>query len=73
MILSLQKEWEERKRLLAEGDKIVAEGDKLRAKGAKLWVEAILEKFGNIEIKWEWIPEKADGRCALENGEVYEP
>jgi cell division protein FtsB len=44
--LSCQKEWEERcklyaegDKLRAEGDKLYAEGDKLRAEGDKLWAE----------------------------------
>ena len=35
----LQKEWEERCKLYAEGDKLWAEGDKLYAEGDKLWAE----------------------------------
>ena len=35
----LQKEWEERKRLLEEGAKLREEGDKLREEGNKLWKE----------------------------------
>ena len=37
--LSCQKEWEERCKLYAEGDKLRAEGDKLWAEGDKLYAE----------------------------------
>ena len=78
--LALSVQWETRlklraegDKLWAEGDKLRAEGDKLRAEGAKLWAEAILEVHGNISLRWEWLSDKNDYRCALENGEVYEP
>ena len=78
--LSLQFVWGIRCRLRAEGDKLWAEGaklwaegDKLWAEGAKLWAEGILEVYGNITLKWEWIETKQDFRCELETGEVFEP
>jgi len=37
----LQKEWEERKRLIAEGDKLWDEGMKLWDEGDKLWDEGM--------------------------------
>ena len=60
-------------KLRAEGDKLWAEGDKLRAEGDKLWAEAIISVYGNISLTWEYVVEKHDSRCTLENGEVYEP
>ena len=59
--------------LRAEGDKLRAAGDKLKAEGDKLWAEGILEAYGNIQLRWEWVAEKQDSRCTLQTGEVFEP
>jgi len=81
--LTLAEQWKERVKLQAEGgklraegaklrpegDKLYAEGDKLRADGDILWAEAIIERFGNIEIKWVLRNRGRD--CHLESGEIY--
>ena len=57
--LPLQKEWNQRKKLRAEGNKLRAEGD-------LIFLNAVIEKYGNISLKWE------GETCTLENGDVYE-
>ena len=82
-MLTLRKQWDERLRLRAEGDKLYsegdklyaegnklhAEGDKLYAEGRKLWACAILEIFGNITLEWLYRDGGMD--CLLGNGELY--
>ena len=78
--MKLQKEWEQRLKLHAEGNKLHAEGNKLHAEGSKLraegdrlWAEAILKAYGkNIKIEWKnWNKKYNSYECHLENGEVY--
>jgi cobalamin biosynthesis protein CbiG len=40
-------------KLCAEGDKLCAEGNKLRAEGDLIFYNAVIEVYGNTEIKWE--------------------
>jgi hypothetical protein len=56
-------------RLTAEGSKLLTEGDKLRVEGETLWIDAILEAYGNITVEWKFNGEDYD--CILENGERY--
>ena len=53
-------------KLYAEGNKLYAEGNKLYAEGEKLWAEAILEVYGNINVKWY-----SSTKCELETGEIF--
>ena len=46
--------------------KLRAEGNKLYAEGEKLWAEAILEVYGNINVKWY-----SSTKCELETGEIF--
>ncbi len=46
--LPCQKEWEERKRLYAEGNKLYAEGNKLYAKGNKLRAEGDIQFYDAV-------------------------
>ena len=55
--MELTEAWNKRKELRAEGD--------------KLWVEAIIAKYGNITLQWDYST-LSYGKCTLENGEVYE-
>ena len=57
MTLPLQKEWETRIALRAEGDKLYAEGNKLYAEGNKLraegdlvFINAVIAHYGNVKI-----------------------
>ena len=43
---------------------------KLRAEGDKLWAEEIIEAYGNITLRWEWISNDGPD-CILGNGEHY--
>ena len=56
-------------KLRAEGYKLHAEGDKLRAEAKLLWINAVLEKYGNITM--EWIYQDGGYDCHLGNGDVY--
>ena len=75
-ILPLQKEWEERKKLLDEGVKLRDEGDKLwdeglRDKGWKLWKEAIIRYYGkNAKITWRSWHEDNEPTCHV-GSDVY--
>ena len=71
--LTLNFVWNFRLRLWAEGGRIWAEGNKLKAESNRLWADAILEVYGNIELKWQWREEKNDSACVLETGETFEP
>jgi hypothetical protein len=51
-IKKLEKAWKRRSELRAEGDKLRAEGDKLNAEGNLIWINTIIEVYGNVEIKW---------------------
>ncbi len=85
-MLTLEKEWNERKKLRAEGNKLRAEGDKLYVEGDKLYAEgyklraegyklfaegdlffinAVIAKFGNVDISY-------DGNDWIVQGERYE-
>ena len=58
----------------AEGNKLRAEGNKLRAESSKLWAEAIIQLYGNIQLKWKnYNLKKNDHECHLETGEVFKP
>jgi hypothetical protein len=58
--LPLIEAWNKRKALCAEGYKLFAEGD-------KLWTDAVLEKYGAVELKFN---DDATA-CTLANGDVY--
>ena len=61
-------------KLCAEGNKLRAEGNKLCAEGSKLWAEAIIQLYGNIQLKWKnYNLKKNDHECHLETGEVFKP
>ena len=46
--------WKERKKLIEEGRKLRAEGWKLRDKGNLLYINAVIEVYGNkVVIIWE--------------------
>jgi len=61
-------------KMLAEGYKMLAEGDIMWAEGDKMWTEAIIEVYGNIEIKWKnWNENQKDYECHLETGEIFRP
>ena len=62
-----QKLWAEGDKLRAEGEKLWAEGSKLRAEGSKLWAESIIKNLGNIKIEWR------KNECHLENGWIFKP
>jgi len=59
-ILPLQKEWEEYKRLMQEGDNLWDEGRSLQVEGYKLWEEgwklwevAVERHYGkDVKVKW---------------------
>ena len=55
----------EAEKLFAEGDKLHAEGDKLHAKADLLWVNAVKEKYENIEMGWEWNDKTKSFDCHL--------
>ena len=77
-VAKAQKAWEERNylraegnKLRAEGNKLYAEGNKLRAEGDKLcaegnliFINVVIEVYGNVEIKW-------NGDCAVVEGVEY--
>jgi hypothetical protein len=52
-------------KLYAEANKLYAKGEKLLAEGDVLWANAVLERYGNIGMKWD------NGDCVLENGDRY--
>ncbi len=59
-------------KLHAEGSKLGDEGDKLRAEGDLIWVETILNHYGNIKLEWKtWNMEIQSSACYLENGDIY--
>ena len=55
-------------KLYAEGDKLRAEGDKLRAEGSLVFLNAVIEAYGNITLSWG-----NDGSVALGNGVRFGP
>jgi hypothetical protein len=57
----------EGQKLKAESNKLWAEGEILEADGKLVWLNAVIEVYGNIEAVW------SGGKCTLGNGEVYGP
>lgn len=73
------KRWVKGENLYIRGYKHKTEAWQLFAEGDKIWAEAILKKYGNINI--EWIKRQSYGRgltaerdcnCKLETGELFE-
>ena len=58
--LPLSAAWNKRKKLYSEGNKLHAEGD-------IIWLNSVIEWYGNIQL--EWISTQ---KCKLENGDTYE-
>jgi len=63
----------EGERLTSVGLKIQSEGINLRNLGNKIWIEEIIQVYGNIKIELKYISEKCDDEFKLENGEIYSP
>ena len=60
----LQKEWEERKRLLEEGDK-------LKKEGRKLWYDAVKKYYGeDVKVTWRKWHEDNEPTCHI-GSDVY--
>ncbi len=71
------KRWVKGENLYVEGYKLKTEAWQLFAEGDKLWAEAILKKYGNIQIEWirghgKPFTAERDGGCRLETGELFE-
>jgi len=76
------KRWVKGENLYVEGYKLKTEAWQLFAEGDKLWAEAILKKYGNIQIEWikkRQIYERGltaekdrNYKCKLETGELFE-
>jgi len=84
-ILPLQKEWEERKRLIAEGEKLLEEGNKLwdegnklwdegnklREEANKLWYDAVERHYGkDVKVRWRQWHKDNEPTCHV-GGDTY--
>lgn len=57
--------------LNAAGAKVSHNGAELCEAGNKLWIEAIKETHGSVEIEWPWNKEKGDFDCHLEGKKTF--
>jgi len=66
--------WEESIKLQTKSNKLQAKGTQLQVEGNRLWINTILESYGNAKVEWKnYDYEKQDYECHLETGEVFRP